>query len=66
MDAHRRPMMPDDVISTRMHVGFVVSYDPNTGEGLSVSAPTLAQRVVLKNWGFRPGEAPTVRRYVGQ
>jgi hypothetical protein len=62
------PMMPGDVMSTGMHMGIVVSYNEFTGTGQSVSASTLwqyQQKVVQNDWGFRSGQAPLIRRYVG-
>jgi RHS repeat-associated protein len=49
---------PGDVAAFAGHVGIV------SAEGLTVSARQF-DTVVQNNWGFRAGQTPTFRRYVG-
>lgn len=50
--------MPGDVASFSGHVGIVF------GNGLTISA-TLRDGVVRNDWGFRTGQTPVFRRFVG-
>jgi RHS repeat-associated protein len=50
--------MPGDVASFNGHVGIVFRY------GLTISA-TLRDGVVRNDWGFRTGQTPVFRRFVG-
>jgi len=49
---------PGDVASFNGHVGIVI------GNGLTISA-TLYDGVVRNDWGFRSGQTPVFRRFVG-
>lgn len=50
--------MPGDIASFQGHVGIVY------GNGLTISA-TLRDGVVRNDWGFRSGQTPVFRRFVG-
>jgi hypothetical protein len=49
---------PGDIAAYDGHVGFVHS------SGMTVSAAEDA--VVVNDWGFRPGQSPTFRRFTGK
>lgn len=54
--------IPHDYADASGHVAIVVSYDPATGTGKSVSVSSANGKVVTSDWGFRPGQSPTIRR----
>ncbi|WP_444931801.1 RHS repeat-associated core domain-containing protein [Microbulbifer sp. SSSA002] len=54
-------LMPGDVVAEGGHVGI---YAPLNGGGATISAAALfyGSGLVHNDWGFRPGQSPTVRR----
>jgi len=61
--------MPGDIVAESIdysnasgHVGIVVSYDPVTKTGKSISVSSYTEKVEITDWGFRHGQNVTFRR----